>query len=296
MKLGIVVPTFAGTIDVPIDAADRAAEVGADAVFAVDHLFPPGRPTRPSFEPFSLLAAIATARPALGVGVLVTRVGMRPCGLVAKQASSLHHLSDGRAILGLGMGDALVRAEHETLGLPFSGAQDRAARTRSTALALRSLFAGVPWTGDEHLGPIAGPLRPTGGPPVWVGGITDRMVEVAARAGDGWNGWGLDADAFADRVRLLRRLAAEAGRDPDEVTPTWGGIVLVGRDGAELARLDEERAASGAAWDPWRGTVDDLRRFGERLARAGASWAACLPAGPEDRAEMVVDALRPASE
>lgn len=294
MRLGFAIPTFAGSIATPLDAAARAAAVGADAVFAVDHLFPPGRPDRPSFEPFSLLGSVAAAEPTLGVGVLVARVGMRPVGLLAKQAGSLHAMTAGRAILGLGMGDALVRPEHESFEIPFGTAPERSAAAVSTALALRAVFAGRAWPGDEHVPAMAGPLAPPGGPPVWIGGTTDRMVDVAARAADGWNGWGLDADAFEDRAARLRMKAAEIGRDPAELEITWGGIVLVGRDRDELARLDAERAARGVAWDPWRGTVDDLRTFAARLSGAGASWIVCMPSGPEDRTELIARTLREA--
>lgn len=294
MKLGFAVPTFAGTIDVPLGAAAEAERVGADAVFAVDHQFPPGRPDRPSFEAFSLLATVAASSTGLRVGPLVARVGMRPTGLLAKQASSLHGLVAGGAILGLGMGDALVRAEHDAFDLPFPGAADRAALVGSTALALRSLFAGRPWPGDDRVPAIAGPLAPAGGPPVWVGGTSDRIVDVAAATADGWNGWGLDADAFVDRVHRLQRSVHAAGRDPSEVVPTWGGIVLVGRDAAELELLEGDRSARGVAWDPWRGTVDDLRVFATRLAGAGAAWFVCLPAGPADRTELIARTLRDA--
>lgn len=291
MRLGIAIPTFATSVAAPLEAASRAARVGAAAVFAVDHLFPPGHPDKASFEPFGLLAAAAAANPLLGVGTLVARVGVRPPGLLAKQASSLSEIAGGEAVLGLGMGDHLVRAEHETLGLPFPPPDDRAALAASTAEAMRSLFRGEPWPGDERVPALPGPLLPPGGPRVWLGGTGRRIVEAAARAADGWNGWGLDADGFEDRVRSLRRSVSEAGRDPDEVTPTWGGIVLVGRDRAELGVLDQERSARGVAWDPWRGTVDDLRRFADRLERAGATWMVCLPAGPDDRTELIARTL-----
>jgi alkanesulfonate monooxygenase SsuD/methylene tetrahydromethanopterin reductase-like flavin-dependent oxidoreductase (luciferase family) len=292
MKTGFVIPTFAGTVDVPLARAAAAVRADADAVFAVDHLFPPGRPDRPSLEPFSLLAVVAAAEPRVGVGVLVARAGMRPAGLLAKQASSLHGIAGNGAILGLGMGDALVRAEHESFGLPFPAPAERAALVGSTARAVRALRAGRSWPGDAHVPALPGPLAPPGGPPVWVGGTTDRLVDVAAAAADGWNGWGLDAEAFADRVSRLRRSAAQAGRDPGDVVPTWGGIVLVGRDRAELDALEADRAARGVAWDPWRGTVDDLRRFVTALAAAGAGWFVAMPAGPEDRTELIGRTLR----
>jgi alkanesulfonate monooxygenase SsuD/methylene tetrahydromethanopterin reductase-like flavin-dependent oxidoreductase (luciferase family) len=292
MRLGIAIPAFASDIATPLEAARRAADVGADAVFAVDHLFPPGMPDRPSFEPFSLLSTVAAAERRLGVGLLVTRAGVRPPGLVAKQAAALHDLSEGRAVLAIGMGDALVRPEHDTLGLPYPKAAERAARLEETAAAIRALFEGHRWPGSDHVPALRGPLLPPAAPPVWLGGTGERVVRAAARVADGWNGWGLDADGFDERVTMLREAVAQAGRGASEVAPTWGGIVLVGRDREELARLEEERAARGVAWDPWRGTVEDLRVFADRLRAAGATWMVAMPAGPDDRVELIARTLQ----
>jgi alkanesulfonate monooxygenase SsuD/methylene tetrahydromethanopterin reductase-like flavin-dependent oxidoreductase (luciferase family) len=278
----------------PLDAAQRAAASGFHAVFSVDHLFPPGAPDRPGIEPFSLLSAVAARHAELGVGVLVTRAGFRPPGLLAKQAAALDHLSGGGAILGIGMGDHLVRAEHEMLGLPFPDAAERAARLEETALALRALVAGTTWPGGEHVPSLAGPLLPPGRPPVWLGGTGQKVIEAAGRSADGWNGWGLDGPGFAERARSLERVATDAGRDPADVLATWGGIVLVGEDRADLARLELERAAQGPAWTPWVGTVEDLRAFVEELRAAGCAWFICTAAGPDDRLELISTVLREA--
>ncbi len=292
MRLGVVLPTFTTDITRPMVAASHAAEVGADAVFAVDHLFPPGAPDRPGLEPFSLLAAVAARHPMLGAGVLVARAGMRPEGLVAAQAAALALQTEGRFVLGIGAGDALVRAEHETFGLPFPPAAERIARAEETARAIVALRDGEVWTGGEHVPAIAGPIGPGARPVVWLGGLARSIVEAAGRSADGWNGWGVDAEGFTTRAELVRAAAAQAGRTPDEVAPTWGGIVLVGRDEDELRRLDAERAATGVAWDPWRGTIEDLRRHLAALRAAGATWFIVTPAGPGDRLAIIASTLR----
>jgi alkanesulfonate monooxygenase SsuD/methylene tetrahydromethanopterin reductase-like flavin-dependent oxidoreductase (luciferase family) len=221
----------------------------------------------------------------------VTRAGLRPPGLVAKQAAALDQLCGGRSVLGLGIGDAHARAEHERLGLDFPPPDERAAQLEETASALRSLFGGRPWPGGAHVGPLAGPLLPPGSPEVWIGGRSDRVLGVAARAGDAWNGWSLDAEGFEARASTLARLAAEAGRIPSDVPPTWGGIALVGEDAADLARLEEERASKGLPMDVWRGTLEDLRSFARRLEAAGCAWFVCIAAGPADRAALIRDAV-----
>ena len=112
---------------------------------------------------------------------------------------------------------------------------------------------------------LEGPLLPPGEPAVWIGGLSDAVLAIAARVADAWNGWGLDADAFEAKVATLRELAA--GR---VVAPTWAGIALVGEDRTDLERLLEERRARGASLDGlWTGTAEDWGRFIERAARRG---------------------------
>jgi len=151
MKLGLVLSVFTADPAKPLASAGRAAAAGYDAVFASDHLFPPGAPDRPSLEPYTLLAAIGAVNPGLGVGVLVTRAGFRPVGMLAKQAAALDHVTGGRAVLGLGVGDENGRAEHAALGLDYPPFPERLALLEETVLALRALFAGRPWPGGQRI-------------------------------------------------------------------------------------------------------------------------------------------------
>src|SRR5262245_33568825 len=259
MKLGLSLTIFTADPAKPLEAADRGADAGYDAVFAADHLFPPGAPDRPSLEAYSVLSAIAARHPGLGVGVLVTRAGYRPLGMLAKQAAALDDATGGRAVIGIGIGDANGRAEHREIGLEYPPFAERAALAEETALALRALFSGDRWPGGERTPAIAGPLLPPGSPSVWIGGTRTTAIRIAARAADAWNAWGLDAETFEAGARELGEQARSLGRDPNDVTPTWAGIVLVGRDAGELGRLEAERAAKGLPMGIWRGTVDDLR-------------------------------------
>ena len=124
MKLGISLPVFTDDTARPMAAASRAAEAGYDGAFAPDHLFPPGAPDRPSLDAFSILSAVAVAHPTLTVGPLVARIGVRAPGLLAKQGAALAGLAAG-AVLGLGIGDAHTRAEHERFGFPFPPVNER---------------------------------------------------------------------------------------------------------------------------------------------------------------------------
>jgi alkanesulfonate monooxygenase SsuD/methylene tetrahydromethanopterin reductase-like flavin-dependent oxidoreductase (luciferase family) len=291
MRLGLSLPVFTDDARRPLEAAQRAVQAGYDGAFAPDHLFPPGAPDRPSLDAFSVLSAVAAANPGLTVGPLVSRAGVRPAGLLAKQAAALEQIGGAGAVLGLGIGDRHAEAEHEAYGLPFPPPDERRIVLEETAQACRSLFKGLPWPGGRRVGPIAGPLVPPGQADIWFGGKSERVLKAAARSADAWNGWGLHDDAFLERTARLAELTRACGRDPGAVPPTWGGIVLVGQDAAELASLETDRRRRGLPMEIWRGTVEDLRRLMERLRSAGTAWFLAVPAGPPDRTELIARTL-----
>jgi alkanesulfonate monooxygenase SsuD/methylene tetrahydromethanopterin reductase-like flavin-dependent oxidoreductase (luciferase family) len=289
VRIGLALPVFSDDAAKPLAFAARASELGFHGLFAADHLFPPMGPAFPSLEAFSTLSAVAARHPGMTVGTLVTRVTLRPAGMLAKLATALDQMSGGQAVIALGTGDAISIPEHEMYGFDFPPIAERRARLEETVLALKALFAGRAWGGGVHVPPLLGPLVPpparTGGPPVWVGGVADAAVDLAARVADGWNGWGLDAETFAERADRLRA----GGRD---VAATWGGIAVVGRDRDDLEGLLNDRAGRGlSVGDAWTGTVDDLRAFADRLASAGCRWAIFLPGGPADRLDVIAGAL-----
>jgi alkanesulfonate monooxygenase SsuD/methylene tetrahydromethanopterin reductase-like flavin-dependent oxidoreductase (luciferase family) len=292
LKLGVSLPVFTADPARPLAVASRAAALGVDGVFSPDHLFPPvmyppSGPSRPALEAFTLLAAVATANPRLRVGTLVTRVTLRPAGLLAKQAAALDRMCEPGAILGIGAGDWASVPEHEVFSIPFPPATDRVELLEETASALRALFAGDLWQGGEMLGPIAGPLLPAGSPEIWVGGLSNAVVRVAARRADIWNGWGLDAEGFRERAMVLQEAAGQRA-----VAPSWGGIALVGEDETDLASLLKARERAGLSLEgTWTGTAAELRAFAEDLASAGSAWFVVLPVGPDDRLELILETL-----
>jgi alkanesulfonate monooxygenase SsuD/methylene tetrahydromethanopterin reductase-like flavin-dependent oxidoreductase (luciferase family) len=292
VRYGLFLSAFTSEPRKPLDVARRAAAAGYDAVFVYDHLFPPGAPDRPSVEPFTLLAAAAAANPGVGVGVLVSRAGYRPLGILAKETASLSLLSGRVAILGLGLGDRFGRAEHAVAGLPFPPIEERTTLLEETALAMRTVFRGERWPGGTMTDRLDGPLLPVASADVWLGGTSARVARSAARAGNAWNGWGMSIEAFEERAAQLAVWAREVGRDPLEVPPTWAGIVLLGRDTADLTAQEERRVAAGGSLDIWRGTVDDLRRLRDRVIATGATWMVPLAAGTADRLDLIAQTLR----
>ncbi len=293
MKVGVILPLFSGDPHKVVDAAREAEELGYDGVFAFDHFFPPGAPPdRPSLEAFSILAAVAAVTERVTLGTLVTRASIRPAGMLAKQVSWLDAASGGRFVLGIGTGDPIDEPEHVAYGIPMLGKAERREHLEETVTAVKALFAGERFPGGRHLPELLGPLLPPpaqdGGPPVWIGAQADPVVRMAGRIADGWNGWGLDPDAYASKVAVLREAAGDR-----EVEPTWAGIVLAGKDEAEIDELVEKRRARGLDDEAWTGTVAQLRDHLGALGRAGATWAVMVLAGPADRRALVAAEVLP---
>jgi alkanesulfonate monooxygenase SsuD/methylene tetrahydromethanopterin reductase-like flavin-dependent oxidoreductase (luciferase family) len=294
MRVGLVLPLASANAERVLSFARRAEVLGFDGLFAFDHLFPPAAPPdRPSLEAYATLAAVAAVTRRITIGTLVTRASLRPAGLIAKQAAALDDASAGRFVLGIGTGDELSRAEHVAFGLPYLGAEARRAHLIETVRAIRAIVRGEPFPGGAHVPPVAGPLLPAprrqGGPPVWIGGISAGAVRGAAREADGWNGWGLDVDEFADRAALLRQEAGDRA-----VEATWGGIAVVGRDATEAMRLADGRRARGMPDASYAGGVEGAARWLEDLGAAGATWAIVLAAGGADRMELFGERVLPA--
>lgn len=288
MKVGLVLPPSSGDASRPLAFARAAEELGFDGVFATDHMFRFGDPSGPSLEPFAALAAIAAAGGRLHLGTLVARVGLREPAMLAKMAASVDDLSGGRFILGLGTGDDGNRPEHEVFGIPWeSSIVERRGLLRETAGAVKSLLATEPWPGGDHTPAIPGRLRPApareGGPPVWIGGNADELVEMAGEIADGWNSWNMRADRFARKAALLRG-SSEA---------TWGGVVLVGRDDADVIARKQARRAKSLP-EVWSGTPHQLADLAGELAAGGATWCVFAPVSGEGVVELIAAHILPA--
>jgi alkanesulfonate monooxygenase SsuD/methylene tetrahydromethanopterin reductase-like flavin-dependent oxidoreductase (luciferase family) len=296
VKLGVILPMFSGDPAKVVGAARASESLGFDGVFAFDHFFPPGAPAdRPALEAFTTLAVVAASTERVRLGTLVTRAILRPPGLVAKMMATIDQISGGRAILGIGTGDPIDHPEHEAFGYPDLGVRERRAHLFETVSAIKALFHGEVWEGGERVPRLTGPLVPPpvqeGGPPVWLGALSDEVVRMAGAIADGWNGWGLAPDAFRHKAKLLAEEADRAGRRAE---PTWAGIVLVGEDERDVERLLEARHQKGMTDGlAWSGPADRFAAFLRDLAEAGATWAIMVLAGPSNRRELLAERVLP---
>ncbi|MFE5642269.1 TIGR03619 family F420-dependent LLM class oxidoreductase [Rhodococcus sp. NPDC056516] len=220
---------FDGKIRPVLDFAARADRAGIDLICTGDHLgfnadahaqqvvehnfsFPLDHPW---YEPISLLSAIAavTERARLGVSVLIATV--RPAALLAKQVATLDSLSEGRTVMGFGVG--WQEAEYTATNMPFDA---RFGRMEETVAACRALWTNAPATfkgrdfAFENYHSL--PLPTQSHVPVLFGfGPSQRNFDRIARVADGWTVNPTDLGTFTDSVALLRSTFESHDRDPD---------------------------------------------------------------------------------
>lgn len=240
---GLVNPIpFAAPADF-IRLAQEAERLGYDAVWGNDHITAaPYVGTRwaepPNFyEVMVTLATVGahTRRIRLGTAVLV--LPLRDPVLVAKQAATLDRFTGGRLILGVGIG--AYREEFQAQCPRLAAAARRGDLLDEGLAALRLLFTErhATFAGSHYAfqgvelfpKPVQHPF------PIYVGGHTEAAVARAARHGQGWlPGW-RPFDELRARTALLRRLTAQAGRDPGEVEAAVQFTVTLGRTPEEAS-------------------------------------------------------------
>ena len=137
MKLGVLLPTFRDNAYDALATADAAERAGLDGVFAYDHLWPMGSPTRPSFAPMPVLSAVAARTESLKVGTLVARMALVGTSTLVERFLTLEALAPGRVIAGLGTGDDLSKDEQIAYDVGYPTAEERWALLADAMAALQ---------------------------------------------------------------------------------------------------------------------------------------------------------------
>ena len=242
MKIGVQLPEVEWEVPFPelIEMAQAAETVGFDSVWYGDHLIydlPVG--ARGPWEAWTTLAAIAASTSTIELGPLVASTSFHAPAMLAKQAATVDAISEGRLIVGLGAG--WNRREYEAFGFPYDR---RVSRFGEAFTIIRSLlregeidFHGEFYDADRCvLHPRS--LRP-GGPPLMIGSIGDRMLDLTLPYVDSWNMWwsqyGNTAAGFAKEKARVDALIEEAGRPPGAVEATAAVHVrLIGGAGRQM--------------------------------------------------------------
>lgn len=202
-------------------------ELGYDELWTWEHVLAcMGEPNQDTFDAYTLLTAWSQVTSRVRLGVLVTANSFHNPGMLAKTVTTLDHVSDGRAELGIGAG--WLEMEHRAFGFPFGKSPgERLNWLDEAAGAIRGLLDGetvASPTGGRYTldGAYLLPKPIQAHLPILIGGAGERKtLRTVARYADRWN-WVAHPDAGRMRQKdeVLRRHCEEIGRDHAEIERT----------------------------------------------------------------------------
>ena len=255
-----------------LQAGIRADQLGYSTLWTWDHLYPiVGSDDGPIFEGWLTLAAWAQATEHVRIGLMVGANTFREPALTAKMATTLDHISNGRAILGIG--GAWFETEHEAYGLPFGDGFPERLRWLGEALPImRGMLHGERPTASGPRYTATG-VRNDPPPvqerlPLLIGGGGERVtLKLVAKYGDA-NNIGGGVENVRRKDAILVEHCEKVGRDPSEIERTTGlGTVIIRDSRAEAERIQREifeRNGRAKLWtDQPIGTPEDVA---ERIA------------------------------
>jgi probable F420-dependent oxidoreductase len=267
-RVGIQLPEVERVVRWPeyVAMARAAEDAGFDSLWLGDHLlyrYEDGT-SRGPWEVWTMLSAIAASTSRIRLGPLVAATAFHAPPMLAKLAATVDEISGGRLILGLGAG--WNEAEFRAFGFPFD---HRISRFEEAFTIIRTLLqdGSIDFDGtffqarDCELLPA--PSRP-GGPPLMVGSVGPRMLEITLPHVQQWNVWYRQSEntpaGLEPILREVDKACAAVGRDPGTLEKTSAVLVRLPGGTGRLTKYDESEVA------PLEGTAaqiaDRLREFG----------------------------------
>jgi probable F420-dependent oxidoreductase len=265
MKFGVSIPTcreglvyrapFATSRDI-VRISEVAEDLGFDAVWGNDHIttqnYIKDKASRSNFyEPITTLSYIAGKTRSVKLATGVLALPLRDIVILAKQVSTLDVLSEGRLILGVGLG--AYREEAESLGIR---SKDRRDMLDEGIIAMRELFTHSPASHhgkhfkftqiDLQPKPVQRPF------PIYPGGNSTSSIRRAAELGQGWIPAALTPNEILEGYKMLEYFSKKAGRDPRsiEIVPEISTTI----------DLSQGRAIERYRRSPWADHWKSLRK------------------------------------
>lgn len=234
MEFGLHLPHIgrSATRDNVLQFAQVAEELGMHSGWVSDHVawprvvsskYPytddgsfPGGFNMPWLDPIGTLFFVAATTTKLQLGITVLILGYRPPLLTAKMAASLAVLSEGRLLLGVGVG--WMKEEFDALGMPYD---HRGARADEQLELFRTVFTSDTPSFDGRFSsfPEVGfsPLPLGNRVPVWVGGSSDAAFRRTVKYGDAFHAAFQSTEKVASSWQRVLEIAEEAGRPASEL-------------------------------------------------------------------------------
>jgi alkanesulfonate monooxygenase SsuD/methylene tetrahydromethanopterin reductase-like flavin-dependent oxidoreductase (luciferase family) len=224
-------------------------ELGFDSAWVADHFVNYENPTGPWFEGWTLMAALASQTSRIRVGT-ISSMPLRNPVVLARQALTLDHISNGRLDLGVGAGaPGDIDPSYRMTGIENWSPPERVARFREVVEILDQCLRNNATTyrgrhyqfEDARMAPQ--PVQKPR-PPITIGAMGPSMLKIAARYGDTWNTFGGEFSAPPEVIlenvkkqsKLVTDCCVKIGRDPNTLRRSllvWGSEALTVFDSEE---------------------------------------------------------------
>ena len=239
--------------------AEAVEAAGLEGLFRSDHYrsITRGEPAG-SLDAWATLAAIGALTQRIRLGTMVSPVTFRSAAVLAKNVTTVDHISAGRAELGIGAG--WYEPEHTTYRLPFGTLRERLDELDRQLEEITRQWTSAP---DVRPQPIQSPR-----PPIIIGGrAKPRTVAAAVRFADEYNAVSPSLEEARDRATIVARAADEARRPPLVFSMTKACVI--GRNRREVRDRVEKRAQLGGRTDPGSLIQGTLHEVVQSLAEFG---------------------------
>jgi len=290
-RLGYQIPNFTYPDSSPRDLfptvvrqAREAEASGFDTVLVMDHFYQLpmlGPPDNDMLECYTTLAALAQHTDRVRLSALVTGNTYRNPALLAKEVTTLDHVSGGRAQLGIGAG--WFELEHHSLGFEFGTFTDRFQKLEEALQIVKGMLAGERPTLDGrwyHVEDAVNSPAPLSRIPLMIGGAGERKsLRLAAQYADESNLICAAADV-PHKLEVLAEHCERLGRNRGEITVTH-------LSNACVAPTHDEAVAEADAFLAVRGI--DLSAMREEDARQIRSLI--VMGDPDEVGEIFSDRL-----
>jgi alkanesulfonate monooxygenase SsuD/methylene tetrahydromethanopterin reductase-like flavin-dependent oxidoreductase (luciferase family) len=220
-----------------LEAARRSEEAGFATVWAWDHFISRGNLDDPWLECFTTLTAAAVSTERIGLGTFVVNNVNRHPAVLANIVATLADFAPGRVELGIGIGGHPL--EHESYGMAYGPARERAEMLEEALAVLRLLFTGGPvdFEGrhyqlrEARSFPVPDPV-----PRITIAGMKPAGTRMAARLGDAWTCFD---DTYDELRPVFDAALGDAGRSAADV-----GVIV----GIHHEQIDEPVADLAERW------------------------------------------------
>ncbi len=241
MKLGIYLFSQSNfnpnkRFDTLVERVKLYENIGLDSLWISDGLLAATDPFEyPHYETMSLISALSQHTKNINFGTLVSPYSLRPVTLYSKMMMTLDHITKGRIIAGIGVGDA--NQVQDRLGFKGMTIKDRMTEFENYIISLKSLFNNEQTT-NEHLMITDYSPNPhsyiSQGPKLLIAGNGEKKtLQQVARYADMSNMWGSN-EILKQKLSVLASWCDKVGRKYDEIENTTTRAIVTGNNQDEI--------------------------------------------------------------